>query len=703
MPRFLVDPSKAWQAWKEASHAAEAAAFVVASGDPDLVASADAVLGGGTPLRRSSVPVDQLANLKLGPAEILLVLIQPSEEDRILPGLRTAGLPLGGVVAVDEGPVASHDITRYENDLLRVSFSTDEPGWEAVREAVCDLGDDHLVALGRRHPGLRRACAHRMITKTARQNGVIAVAFFVPGTDMPLMTLNQIKLVLGLAAMHGLELNQERVFELLAVLGVGFTFRTIARQVVDLIPGPGVAWKAGIGYSGTLALGRAALRYFEEGAPATPGPYRSVGETPPAMSPSGREALAGGTVPPEPATPADQRTSATPPDRYSLLRARFEEVLERIQNPARLIGGETGAAPGFGEDPDELRVALAFPDTYEIGISNQALQILYHLARREPGVGVERVYLPWVDAIQELRQAGIPLLTLETWTPLRDAHLLGISLQHELSYTNVLELLDLAGIALRASDRGEDEPLVIAGGPATANFLPVAPFVDAVVVGEAEEAFPEVLREARAARSAGLDRAGRKERLATLEGVFVPGVSRTVSRRVLSRLEGAPYPAGCLVPLTSAVHDRAWVEVMRGCCRGCRFCQAGMWYRPVRERTAGAVLAEAEAQVAATGYQEVSPGLPVDHRLQRSGADVDRSGRTPSGAAHRSALAAGGLGRHPSGPSDLAHQSLPDPGSRGGQSAHARRGQQERDRGGDPRRRRARPSSWATPPSSSTS
>lgn len=270
MPRFLVDPSKAWQAWTEATHAAEAAAFVVASGDPDLVASADAVLGGGTPLRRSSVPVEQLAKLELGAAEILLVLVQPSEEDRILPGSRKAHLPLGGVIAVDEGPAATHDITRYEGDLLRVSFSPDEQGWDAVREALCDRGDDHLVALGRRHPGLRRACAQRLIKKTAKQNGVIAAAFFMPGTDMPLMTLNQVKLVLGLAAMHGLELNQERALELLAVLGVGFTFRAVARQVVDLIPGPGLAWKAGIGYSGTVALGQAALRYFEEGAPATP-------------------------------------------------------------------------------------------------------------------------------------------------------------------------------------------------------------------------------------------------------------------------------------------------------------------------------------------------------------------------------------------------------------------------------------------------
>lgn len=270
MPRFLVDPRKAWETWSEATHAAEAAAFIVAAGDADLIVRADGVLGGGTPLRRSSVPVDQLSTLELGAAEILLVLVQPRDEDRLLPGLRKADLPLGAVVAVDDGPAATCEISRYAGDLLRVSFSADEQGWDAVREALSDRGDDHLVALGRRYSGLRRACAQRLVKKTAKQNGVIAVAFFIPGTDMPLMTLNQIRLVLGLAAMHGLELNQERALELLAVLGVGFTFRTIARQLVDLVPGPGVAWKAGIGYSGTIALGQAALRYFEEGAPATP-------------------------------------------------------------------------------------------------------------------------------------------------------------------------------------------------------------------------------------------------------------------------------------------------------------------------------------------------------------------------------------------------------------------------------------------------
>ena len=162
--------------------------------------------------------------------------------------------------------------------------------------------------------------------------------------------------------------------------------------------------------------------------------------------------------------------------------------------------------------------------------------------RAVPGVAVERSYLPWVDVIAELRAAGVPLLSLETWTPVRRANLLGISLQHELNFTNVLELLDLSEITMRASERGEDEPLVIAGGPATANFLPMAPFLDAVLVGEGEEAFPEILEALKAGLAAGEGREARKVRLSRISGVFVPGFSSTVSRRVLARLAGASYP-----------------------------------------------------------------------------------------------------------------------------------------------------------------
>jgi radical SAM-linked protein len=285
---------------------------------------------------------------------------------------------------------------------------------------------------------------------------------------------------------------------------------------------------------------------------------------------------------------------------------RFEDLLPRVRQPARLIGGEAGSTRGFSGASGELRVVLGFPDTYEIGISNQAIQILYHLADQIEGVAVERAYLPWVDVMSEMRRESIPLLTLETWSPLASADLLGLTLQHESNFTSLLEMLDLAGVPLRAANRDETHPLVVGGGPACANFLPVSPFLDAVAVGDGEEVFVEILQVLAQAKKEGAGRTESKRRLSELEGVFVPGVSSRVTRRCVPRLEDAPYPEACLVPLTEGVHDRAWVEIMRGCTRGCRFCQAGMWYRPVRERPPGQVLAMTGAQLRATGYEEVA-------------------------------------------------------------------------------------------------
>ncbi len=167
-------------------------------------------------------------------------------------------------------------------------------------------------------------------------------------------------------------------------------------------------------------------------------------------------------------------------------------------------------------------------------------------------------------------------------------------------------MLDLAGIPIRSSLRAEGHPIVLAGGPACANLAPFSAFVDAVAVGDGEELFPEMLDVMVRARREGAPRDEIKRRLSQVEGVFVPGVSSRVRRRALERLEGAPYPASCLVPLIAGVHDRAWVEVMRGCTRGCRFCQAGMWYRPVRERSAQEILALATSELAATGHQELA-------------------------------------------------------------------------------------------------
>jgi len=288
------------------------------------------------------------------------------------------------------------------------------------------------------------------------------------------------------------------------------------------------------------------------------------------------------------------------------VQLRFEEILSRVRQPARLIGEESGAGPGFSGRLGELRVVLGFPDTYEIGISNQAIQILYHLARETEKVAVERTYLPWTDAISEMRREGVPLLTLESWSPVREADVLGVTLQHEFNYSNLLEMLDLAGIPLLAAERTEDDPIVLAGGPAVADFLPLSRFLDAVAVGDGEAVFPEILQVVPEAKSEGVSRSEAKRRLARVEGVYVPGLSATVTRRILPRLEGAPYPESCIVPLTAGVHDRAWVEIMRGCTRGCRFCQAGMWYRPVRERSPLEIMKMAGTQLSGSGHQELA-------------------------------------------------------------------------------------------------
>lgn len=290
----------------------------------------------------------------------------------------------------------------------------------------------------------------------------------------------------------------------------------------------------------------------------------------------------------------------------NIVHEHFEELLLDVRHPARLIGGEYGAGPGFSGSPGELRVTLGFPDTYEIGISNQALQILYSIALTVPGVGVERTYLPWVDAISSMRRRGIPLLTVESWTRVAETDLLALTIQHEFNYTNMLEILSLAGIPLVAAERSEVDPLLLIGGPACANFLPLARFVDAVAVGDGEDLFGDILQTLASAKAAGASREERRGALAAIEGVYVPGVSRVVKRRVIKRLEGASFPENILVPLTSGVHDRAWVEIMRGCTRGCRFCQAGMWYRPVRERSPAEILRIAQAQVEASGYEEIA-------------------------------------------------------------------------------------------------
>ena len=302
----------------------------------------------------------------------------------------------------------------------------------------------------------------------------------------------------------------------------------------------------------------------------------------------------------------------------------YERLLARVEKPGRYLGNEPGCVR---KDPASvaLRVALAFPEVYEIAQSHPGLQLLYDLLNRRDDVYAERIYSPWSDLEAVLREARHPLVSLETYTPLRDFHIVGFSLQYELTYTNLLAMLDLGGVPLRAAERLPFDPLVIAGGPCAFNPEPLAEFLDAVLLGDGEEAIGEIcdvyLRWDRRDRRTLLDR------LAGIRGVYVPAMyaptysdtgrllsvdpldpqhPRVVAKRVLRDLDSVPLPATHVVPNIKVVHGRPSLEVMRGCVKGCRFCQAGYIYRPLRERDPRRVLRQAEDAIAATGTDEVS-------------------------------------------------------------------------------------------------
>ena len=302
----------------------------------------------------------------------------------------------------------------------------------------------------------------------------------------------------------------------------------------------------------------------------------------------------------------------------SELWPRVEALLSRVERPVRYIDTEWGAH----HTPDaEHRSVLLYPDTYEVGQANQGLAILYERLNSTEGLGAERAYLPWLDMAAEMRTAGVPLFSLESCSPVAEFDLFGITLPYELTYTNVLEALDLAGIPLYASDRGETHPLVVGGGPCAYNPEPVARFFDAILIGEGEDAVAEIAGTHLDAKRAGLSRREVLERLAGIQGVYVPGLYRhsaggvlepvgsappVVTKRVLDDLGGHRPPVCPVVPYMDVVHDRFTVEVLRGCTRGCRFCQAGMVYRPVRERTADDIVRDAMEGLRCTGYDEVS-------------------------------------------------------------------------------------------------
>ena len=309
----------------------------------------------------------------------------------------------------------------------------------------------------------------------------------------------------------------------------------------------------------------------------------------------------------------------------SSLWLELERVLGEVQKPARYIGCEDGMTVPV-HHPDRVAWLLVYPDTYEVGLPNQGLQILYEILNERPDAVAERSYAPWTDMAAVLRREGLPLFSVDTHRPAADFDVLAFNLSAELVYTNVLECLDLAGIPLRTSDRDVGHPLVLVGGHCSYNPEPLADFIDAAVLGDGEEVVAEITETVTAWRAEGHgSRSGLLRRLASVPGVYVPSLYRAefdegiltsitplddapsvVEKRTVADLADWPYPKRQLVPLTEVVHDRLNVEVFRGCTRGCRFCQAGMITRPVRERPADQVRTMVTEGLRRTGYDEVA-------------------------------------------------------------------------------------------------
>ncbi len=306
--------------------------------------------------------------------------------------------------------------------------------------------------------------------------------------------------------------------------------------------------------------------------------------------------------------------------------ALSDEILLKIDKPARYIGGEVNAVM---KDPKEveIRFAMCFPDVYEIGMSHLGIQILYNMYNQRPDIWCERVYSPWTDLDQIMRQEHIPLFAIESQDPVKDFDFLGFTIQYEMCYTNILQVLELSQIPLRAADRGEDDPIVIGGGPCVYNPEPLADFFDLFYIGEGEVSNLALMDLYLEAKEQGLNRKEFLRRAAGIPGIYVPslyevsyredGTIRSfaplyedvpaVVRKVIELdLDDDYYPEHPVVPFIKVTQDRVVLEIQRGCIRGCRFCQAGMVYRPVRERSLEYLKKKGREMLKSTGHEEIS-------------------------------------------------------------------------------------------------
>lgn len=303
-----------------------------------------------------------------------------------------------------------------------------------------------------------------------------------------------------------------------------------------------------------------------------------------------------------------------------------DEMLSSVTKPARYTGGEINVVKK-DKNAVDIRFAMCFPDVYEVGMSHLGIKILYHKINERNDAYCERAFAPWDDMEQVMRSNGVPLFALESKDSLKDFDFVGFTLQYEMSYTNIVNMLDLSNIPLLSEERGEGEPFVVFGGPCAYNPEPLADIADFFILGESEEVIDEVLDEFKKWKNNGESRVDFLEAIAGIKGVYVPSFydvnynddgtikDRTskkasypekVSKRIIKDLDNSYYPDKIVVPLTEIVHDRVMLETFRGCTRGCRFCQAGMIYRPIRERGTDKLVEMADKLIKGTGYDEIS-------------------------------------------------------------------------------------------------